>query len=198
MHGMRYGIMSTGSGLVEVLVTAVLLSLGLLGASILHVTVLRARHEATLASRAVQLAAGIAERLRANHAVMAAADADNPYLALDYQAADDAPHPASAGAGPACFGSASCSPAQLAQFDLDEWRSQLHAALPGARLRICRDLLAWDAAAHGVAWACSGAAGAPVVIKLGWRTRHPEGRAAAQDYGANLPRLVWQVAGGAA
>lgn len=192
MDGMHCSIsLSAGSSLVEVLVALVLLTLGLLGASTLHVATLRAQHASTLASRASQLAAGMAERLRANHTVMAGADVDNPYLGLDHDAGDNAP--LTGAAGPACFGSASCSAAQLAQFDLVEWREQLHTALPGGRLRICRDLPAGDAADDEAGWACSGAADAPVVIKLGWRERYRAGMAG----GTGGPKLVWQVAGGA-
>lgn len=185
-------IWKAGSSLVEVLVTVVLLTLGLLGASTLHVATLRAQHESTLASRATQLAASMAERLRANRTVMAGADFDNPYLRLDYEAGDDAPLTGGGSTGPACFGHAGCSAAQLAQFDLDDWREQLRAALPGARLRICRDLPAGDATGEA-GWACTGAAHAPVVIKLGWRGR-PVGSVADGHHG---PKLVWQVAGGA-
>ncbi|WP_226929643.1 type IV pilus modification protein PilV [Janthinobacterium aquaticum] len=194
MDGMRCSIsLSTGSSLVEVLVALVLLTLGLLGASTLHVATLRAQHESTLASRAAQLAAGMAERLRANRAVMTASDVDNPYLGLDHDAGDNAPLTGGGSTGSACFGSASCSAAQLAQFDIDEWREQLHTALPGGRLRICRDLPAGDTADDEAGWACSGAAHAPVVIKLGWRERYRADLAG----GMGGPKLVWQVAGGA-
>lgn len=196
MDGMRRSItFNTGSSLVEVLVTVVLLTVGLLGASKMHVASLRAQHDSALASSATQLAASMAERLRGNVAAMAAPDADNPYLGFDYSA--DTTEPADAGA-PACFAGANCNPAQLAQSDLGEWRAQLHAALPGARLRICRDLPAGESA-DGVPWECSGAAHAPVVIKLGWRGRQTDRRLAANTAdGMDVPKLVWQVASGGA
>jgi len=79
MHGSARRPMD-GSSLVEVLVSLLLLALGLLGASILQLTSLRARHESALLSAAAQLAAGMAERMRANSALMAGPDAGNPYL----------------------------------------------------------------------------------------------------------------------
>lgn len=186
-----------GSTLVEVLVSLLLLAVGLLGASILQLASLRARHESALLSSAVQLAAGIAERMRANSVLMHGPDADNAYLGVSYEAALDGTAPAS-GSGPACFGAAACSAAQLAQFDIAEWQQQLHAALPGARLHICRDVQAWDASAHGLHWACSGGKGAPIVIKLGWRGRHGDGAPVQNGDGVALPKLALQVGGGGA
>ena len=183
-----------GSSLVEVLVSLLLLALGLLGASILQLSSLRARHESALLSAGVQLAAGMAERMRANSVLMNGPDAGNPYLNVDYAAADGgAPE---AGGAPDCYGA--CDAAQLAQFDIAEWQQQLQSALPGARLRICRDLAAWDAAAEGLHWACSGGKGAPVVIKLGWRTRLPGGSPAVDAASESLPRLAFQLGGGGA
>ena len=184
-------VYTDGSTLVEVLVALLLLAVGLLGGSAMQLSSLRARHESALLSTAMQLAASMAERMRANSAQMQAIDADNPYLGLDYEAGplDDA-----AGA-PACLGDAGCSAAQLAQFDIAEWKQQLRKDLPGARLRICRDALAWDVAAQGLQWSCSGGSGAPVVIKLGWRGRQTRGRA-GQDAGA-MPKIAMQLAAAA-
>ncbi|MBE3026887.1 type IV pilus modification protein PilV [Janthinobacterium sp. GW458P] len=192
MHGVARGSMD-GSSLVEVLVALLLLALGLLGASILQLSSLRARHESALLSAGVQLAAGMAERMRANSLLMQGPDAGNPYLNVEYAAADGA---GAAGGAPDCYGA--CGAAELAQFDIAEWKQQLQSALPGARLRICRDLAAWDAAAEGLHWACSGGQGAPVVIKLGWRARLPDGQPAVNGAGESLPRLAFQLGGGGA
>ena len=185
-----------GSSLVEVLVSLLLLALGLLGASILQLTSLRARHESALLSAGTQLAAGMAERMRANSALMYGPDAGNPYLGVSYAAPADGAAPG--GGAMACFGIAACSAAQLAQFDIAEWKQQLHAALPGARVQVCRDAQAWDGAAQGWHWNCSGGKGAPVVIKLGWRGRQPDGQAAVNGAGESLPKVVLQLGGGGA
>ncbi|MGK5063657.1 type IV pilus modification protein PilV [Janthinobacterium sp. LB3P112] len=184
-----------GSSLVEVLVSLLLLALGLLGASILQLHSLRARHESALLSAGVQLAAGMAERMRANSVLMNGPDTGNPYLNVAYAAADDAE---AGGGAPDCFGAAACSAAELAQFDIAEWKHRLHAALPDARLQICRDAPAWDAAAQGLHWACSGGKGAPIVIKLGWRARLPDGSPAVNAANESLPRLAFQLGGGGA
>ena len=185
---MRHLVDTGGSTLVEVLVALLLLAVGLLGGSAMQLSSLRARHESALLSTAMQLAASMAERMRANSTQMQAIDADNPYLGLDYEAGP-AGEP---GGAPACLGDTGCSAAQLAQFDIAEWKQQLRKDLPGARLRICRDALAWDAAAHGLQWNCSGGSGAPVVIKLGWRGRQARDRA-AQESGA-MPKIAMQLA----
>ncbi|MCL6486413.1 MAG: type IV pilus modification protein PilV [Janthinobacterium lividum] len=194
MHSGARGPMD-GSSLVEVLVSLLLLALGLLGASILQLSSLRARHESALLSAGVQLAAGMAERMRANSVLMYGPDAGNAYLNVRYAAADDAEP---AGGAPDCFGPAACSAAELAQFDIAEWKQQLQAALPGARLRVCRDAPAWDGAAQGLHWACSGGKGAPIVIKLGWRGRQPDRSPAVNGAGESLPRLAFQLGGGGA
>ncbi|WP_426074781.1 type IV pilus modification protein PilV [Janthinobacterium sp. DSP2-3-3] len=194
MHSGARGPMD-GSSLVEVLVSLLLLALGLLGASILQLSALRARHESALLSAGVQLAAGMAERIRANSVLMHGPDVGNSYLNVAYAAADGAD---AGGGAPDCFGAAACSAAELAQFDIAEWKQQLQSVLPGARLRICRDAPAWDAAAQGLPWACSGGKGAPIVIKLGWRARLPDGSPDVNAAGESLPRLAFQLGGGGA
>ena len=146
-------------------------------------------------SAGVQLAAGMAERMRANSVLMNGPDTGNLYLNVTYAAADEAE---AGGDAPDCLGAAACGAAELAQFDIAEWKQQLHAALPGARLHICRDAPAWDAAAQGLPWACSGGKGAPIVIKLGWRARLPGGSPAVTAAGESLPRLAFQLGGGGA
>ena len=194
MHSGARGPMD-GSSLVEVLVSLLLLALGLLGASILQLSALRARHESALLSAGVQLAAGMAERIRANSVLMHGPDVGNSYLNVAYAAADGAD---AGGGAPDCFGAAACSAAELAQFDIAEWKQQLHATLPGARLHVCRDAQAWDSAAQGLHWNCSGGKGAPIVIKLGWRSRQPDGSPAVNAAGESLPRLAFQLGGGGA
>ncbi|MBC7859269.1 MAG: type IV pilus modification protein PilV, partial [Burkholderiaceae bacterium] len=163
---MRTGV-ACGFSLVEVLVATLVLALGLIGAAAMQLTALRTRHHSMLLSKAVHLASGMADQMRANAGQMRRDDRDNAYLQVDYDAASDA---AADGPAPDCF-SAACDDAELAHFDLDELKRQLRRELPGARLVICRDGGAGDDAPRAPGWACSGAAGAPVLIKLGWTER---------------------------
>lgn len=155
-----------GFTLVEVLVALFVLAVGVVGATGLQLAAQRARHQSALMSDAVQLAASLAERMRANPAVLAAPG--NPYLQLRYDAAADG-----APAMPApCFGDADCSPAQMAEFDLYEMKRAIRAGFPRGRIVVCR-----DAAGGALAWDCAPAAHAPIVVKLGWRGNHDGDRA---------------------
>lgn len=155
-----------GFTLVEVLVAMVVLALGAAGAASTQVAAARLRQQAALESEAVQLAASLGARMRVNTAQMALPDAANPYLRLDYDAAGGDP-----AAPPVhCFGGADCSPAQLAAYDLYDTARIVQRAFPGGRIAVCRDGGGWNAALQSFEWRCTGGAGAPVVVKLGWRT----------------------------
>jgi type IV pilus assembly protein PilV len=156
-----------GFTLIEVLVALFVLCVGLVGAAAMQMKAGAARHQSALLSDAVQLAHSLAERMRANPVAMAAADGANPYLQLDYDSSGGAP----AAPGVSCFGEATCDPAAMAAFDLYETSRALYDGFPGARLRVCRDAAPWDGAAERLTWDCAAGAGAPIVIKLGWRDK---------------------------
>jgi type IV pilus assembly protein PilV len=154
-----------GFTLIEVLVALFLLAVGIVGAAATQTLALRTRHQSSLLSGGVQLAATLADRMRANAAQMALSDAANPYLQFDYDARIDGAPPAPAAL---CFGAAQCDAAQMAAFDLHETALALHAAFPNGRMLVCRDAGGWDAAAGALSWDCAPGAGAPIVVKLGW------------------------------
>lgn len=164
----------SGFTLIEVLVAVFVLALGIVGAAAMQLAALRTRHQSALLSNTVQLASSMADRMRANSVQMQRDDADNRYLNLAYDAAIDAAPPAS---GVPCFSAQQCDSAQLAAFDIDEFKRQVHAGLPAGRFVICRDQTTWDHAARALRWECGAAAGAPIVIKLGWRGKNPDGTA---------------------
>ena len=150
---------SKGFTLVETLVALAVLALGVAGAAATQVASARLHQQAALASEAVQLAASLGARMRVNASQMALPDAANPYLNFAYDAAGGEPDPPPLH----CFGSVSCDPAQMAAFDLYETTRIVHAAFPGGRIAVCRD------GGFVTGWDCTGAGGAPVVVKLGWR-----------------------------
>jgi type IV pilus assembly protein PilV len=151
---------SRGFTLPETLVAMFVLALGVAGAAATQVSSARLREQAALESEAVQLAASLGARMRVNAHQMALPDAANPYLHFDYDAAGGEP------AAPPryCFGTADCDPAAIAAFDLYDTARIVHGAFPGGRIAVCRD--------GGVtpSWSCTGGSGAPIVVKLGWRT----------------------------
>lgn len=153
-----------GFTLLEVLVAVFVLAVGALGAAATQLTALRTRHQSSLMSSGVQLASSLADSMRANLETMRAADSANPYLQLDYDAANGAPRPP----GASCFAGAGCSAAQIADADLYQLKHALHAGFPGGRVVVCRDSEVWDDARGTLRWSC-GAGTAPIVIKLGWR-----------------------------
>ena len=176
-----------GYTLLEVLIAVVVLALGIMGGTALQMAALRARHEATLLSQATELAAALAERMRANASQMRLADGDNLYLTLNYDAlADAAPAPPAA----LCYGG-SCGSAQLAEADLYEAQQLVRQALPGGRVVICRDASLWSGGK--LRWPCSGGASAPVVVKVGWHGKHPDGKPAADQTGEFMPAVALPV-----
>ncbi len=158
----------------------------MLGAAGSQLAALRARHGTGLMSAGVQLAGALAERMRANAAQMHAADSLNPYL-FDYDALSDGPP---APPSVMCFAGADCSAAQMAAFDLYDIKQALHDGFPGGRIAVCRDSTVVAQGGSAPGWACSGSAGAPLVIKLGWRAR-------GADAGATFAPSVAVIAGGA-
>jgi type IV pilus assembly protein PilV len=151
---------SEGFTLIEVLVAALLLAIAILGSMAAQLHALRTRQGSALMSSAVQLAGGIAERMRANGRF------SDRYLGLDYDALRDGA-PAAEGSG--CH-AAPCSGAELAAHDLDQIRHAVHAGFPGGRVVVCRGA--------GAGWPCSGAG--PLAIKIGWAERGVERSAEAR------------------
>ena len=157
----------SGFTLIEVLVAVFVLAVGVMGALAAQTVALRTRHESALMSHGVQLATSFADRMRANTAQMRVPDDANPYLRIDYSAADGAPE---APAQP-CHDGAPCDSAAMASFDIYELQRELHASFPAPRFMVCRDAAMWSEETDSLSWDCTGGAADPVVIKLGWRLR---------------------------
>jgi type IV pilus assembly protein PilV len=106
-----------GFTLVEMLVALVVLAVGMLGVAILFGISLHSGSSAISRMQAVNLAADIADRIRANRRA-----GDGAANAYGGAAADN--H---------CTGAAavSCTPAQMAADDLYRWRRQLSQAIAG-------------------------------------------------------------------
>lgn len=122
-HGMttRHYTNARGFTLMEVLITIVILSIGLLGVASLQFNSLRGNQNALEGSVAVALAMEGADRLRAN------APGVSHYNLIN-----------AAGTDPACI-STICSVSQIAQTDAHEWISKIEELLPGGEGVICRD-----------------------------------------------------------
>lgn len=134
---------ASGMTLMEVLVTVVILSIGLLGVAGLQFNSLKGNQNALESSLAVELAMEAADRIRANRPGVR-----NPNTGAADQTQYDLIN--AAGSDPGCIGSI-CSVAQIAQTDAFEWITRIQTLLPGGEGVICRDSTPTDgvsAAAH--------------------------------------------------
>lgn len=103
-----------GFTLIEILVTLVVLSIGLLGIAGMQAGALKNNHAAYTKTQATNLAMDMADRIRAN------ADGSASYAGFDTKG--------DAVTDPGCIATASgCTVAQMAQYDLFEWSQPLNA-----------------------------------------------------------------------
>ncbi len=111
-HCGRQGGRQSGFTLIEVLVAVLIVSVGVLGVAGLQLLSLQNNTSAMFRTQAIQGAYDILDRARAN--------SDQDYsLAMD----------AAPGGGPDCAAQ-DCSPLQMRNYDLREWREALAAVLP--------------------------------------------------------------------
>ena len=101
----------SGFSMVEVLVAMVVLSVGLLGMAGIYVTTLRSGSSAIYRMQAVNLAADLGERIRANRKSVAL-------------------YAGAAATSPSCI-TAACLPDAMAANDLYIWQQQISQLLPG-------------------------------------------------------------------
>ncbi|MDH4425632.1 MAG: type IV pilus modification protein PilV [Acidovorax sp.] len=189
-----------GFSLVEVLVSIVVLSFGLLGMVGLQAFALQSNREAKQQGQAAVLARELAEMMRGNKVVSTDPDAaDNPYLgtfavgALTMGA--NAAYCSGAGTSTPCT-----TPLAVARAEMTDWLTRVDTELPGARVSICFDAAPYDS--DGMPqWTCN-ATGANeiVVIKIGWtRTstdRRETGAAAFERASDKPPNVIFPVTGG--
>jgi|GEM_PF-368071 len=125
-----------GFTLLEVLITIVILSVGLLGVANLQMLGLNYNNNAYHRSQAVQLAYDIVERMRMNMDGVTAGNytngstaANNAQTITFYSSGSISTAP-SLGTRPSCDKDNFCSAADLATYDLYQWRDAINAALP--------------------------------------------------------------------
>ncbi|RYG07592.1 MAG: type IV pilus modification protein PilV, partial [Burkholderiales bacterium] len=152
-----------GFSLLEVLVSILVLSFGLLGMVGLQAAALQANREARTQSLATGLATELAELIRSNKDA-ALTGSGNPYWG-------NFASPLEAATASHCLDVVTASRCPdalaLANAQMTDWLARADAALPGARVRVCLDAAPYDG--KGLAqWDCTAGAGASTVIKLGW------------------------------
>jgi type IV pilus assembly protein PilV len=113
---------NSGFTLIEVMVALIVLSIGLLGISGLVLNTLKANDSSSMRSQAAILANSIRDNMRAN---LLGASVGPP---SNYDVAYLAPYVITP-ASQACFNT-TCTPAQIAQNDLNNWKNALALRLP--------------------------------------------------------------------
>jgi type IV pilus assembly protein PilV len=152
-----------GFSLVEVLVSIVVLSFGLLGMVGMQAASLQANREARLQSAAVFLGRELAETIRGNKNV-GVLTTGNPYIG------SFSTSPLAAGTASYCLNAspatACTSTTDIANAQMTEWLARVDAELPGARIEVCFDSTPFTSAGLPQ-WACSNSGGV-LVVKIGW------------------------------
>ena len=112
----------------EVLVTVIVLSIGLLGLAGLQMTGMQNNHSAYLRTQAVTLANDIIDRMRSNRNSALGGDYD-----IDIGTAADTPVSG-------CTGTASddCAASDMATLDLSQWKDKLDELLPSGDGAVAR------------------------------------------------------------
>jgi type IV pilus assembly protein PilV len=138
-----------GTSLIEVLVSLLILSGGLMGMAGVQAVSLRNNQSAYFRTQATTLTLDIIERMRANK------------TGVDNGAYDNA-----AGAATAdCFTTGGCTAAEMAGQDVLDWSAMVVAALPGGAGVVCLDSTGDDGTP--AAPACDGL-GSVYAIKIWW------------------------------
>lgn len=147
-----------GFTLLEVLVSIVVLSFGVLGVVGLQAAALQANKEARYQSAAVALGRELGDLMRGNKDVaINNASASNPYL-IDYTGTLPT-------ANPTC---APCtSQIQVAQFNMRDWLARVSATLPGVHVKVCFDATPYTSSDGVPQWGCTDSGGL-AVVKIGW------------------------------
>ena len=124
--------------MIEVLVAIVVVSLGMLGMAALHATSLRNTNSSYYRSIAVNLAADMADRIRANQLAQPFTSSTSPY-STDYNSPMSAPpQGASMASGVVCLEStAVCSASTMATYDYYHFWTEVHNILPNGVAVIC-------------------------------------------------------------
>ena len=138
-----------GSTLIEVLVSLLVLSFGMLGMAGVQAVSLRGNQAAYYRTMATTQSVDIVERMRAN------------IVGIDNGDYDDVVGAATAN----CFTAVGCSSAQMAAQDVFDWSARVAATLPLGSAVICLDSTPTDGTAG--ATACDGL-GSIYAIKLWW------------------------------
>lgn len=173
------GLKRKGFSLIEVLVSLLVLAIGVIGAAGMQLAAARTAQQSAFQTFTLQLVAEMADAMRAGSGRL-----EPMVWVMDYSSANDGEP-----AAPArfCY-TDSCDAQEFAEFQLYEWKKRVKAGLPAGRVLVCRDASPWDSAKRALSWSCDGGAGesSPLVVKLGWQAKNPDG-SLVRDAGNSFP-----------
>lgn len=172
-HGRRA---AAGATLVEVLVAIVIASIGLLAMAGISAAALRYSKFSQHRASASQLAAEIAERMRAN------AYAPNALANYRYQESMAAQADLGLPPNPTCLAvSDVCTLEQVAAADLWQWRSNVRSELPGGSVAVSPDAAAPRSVDIWVAWRDAALASEQEIVRTGGAKECPLSLEASTD-----------------
>lgn len=175
-----------GFSLLEVLISIVVLSIGLLGAVGMLLAAVRSTNESGSFTTAVNLVRELSEKARINKNIAARNNAENAYVVDDWKSGGALPGATDTG----CIGmAAACGDKALAAWDVRTWLERVDATLPEARVAVCFDDNPPAKDGH-YAWPCS-KTGRNLVVKLGWTSRIPTDD--EKDPAKRPPHVVMQL-----
>ena len=178
---------AAGFSLLEVLISIIVLSIGLLGAVGMLMAAVRSTNESGSFTAAVALVRELSEKARINKSIAARNGPANAYVVPDWKSGDALP---GGGTHSACIGvAAKCNAASLADWDIRTWLVRVNDTLPDARVAVCFDD-APVAEDGSPAWDCS-KTGRSLVVKLGWTPRLPT--KAEKELATRPPQVVMQL-----
>lgn len=160
-----------GSTLIEVLISVLIMSIGMLGIAGLQAFSMSSSHQASQRSQAVVLARDMADRMRANRIAVRAAAPNNYGTVVPVRNNCRAAYSAVVVAVPAV-----CTPTRLAADDVWDWMDRVTRQLPGGEGEVCIDSTPDDGVAG--AHACD-AVGTVFAVKMFW-TEKASGTAAVE------------------
>lgn len=165
------GMKQKGFTLLEVMVAAIVLVLGVLGAAAMTITAIRNNQQSGSRSTAVALAYEVGEMIRAY-----------PNQAGSFVGVSTVSSPGAVTS--ACYGSG-CTEANLALHDLHEWARKVTdpQVLPGGNAVICRDQAnaAPSTPSTPSAPNCDNLGTSPLVVKIWWVEKNGDGSISASD-----------------
>lgn len=180
-----------GFTLVEVLVSVIILSIGVLGAVGMQAASLQSNKEVRYQVIAASIARELAEKMRGNHAVaIQTTAATNPYL-LDTTITGSSTFSAPS---PNCYTAACPTGLNIAAWDIYDLQLRLQNALPSPRILICLDKQPFTS--NGTPqWACTND-GDVAVLKLSWNRANTKGETEFTSQASSIPLMVLPLTAG--